>query len=131
MPPRVYIRPTHSLPPPIPPLLQPQPPIAPAVPPVHIVDLMTEAGSSMFDAVWRAKEAKLVECPALTDSRPEYTTTYDIEPHAELLGFDDADWQARPHSLVTETRSVRQGDSLTLRLAAGGGQAIRFVAARR
>lgn len=44
---------------------------------------------------------------------------------------DDADWKTRPHSFVTETRSVRQGDSLTLRLAAGGGQAIRFVAARR
>ena len=23
---------------------------------------------------------------------PEFKTTYDIEPHAELLGFDDSDW---------------------------------------
>jgi len=80
------------MPPPIPPLLAPQPPLAPLVPPVHVVDLMTEAGSAVFGAVWRAKEAKLVECPALTNSLPEFKTTYDIEPHAELSGFDDSDW---------------------------------------
>ena len=93
MPPSKYVRPTHSLPPPIPPLLQPQPPLAPLVPPVHVVDLMTEAGSALFGAVWRAKEAKLVECAALTDARPEYKTTYDVEPHAELAGFDDGGWE--------------------------------------
>jgi hypothetical protein len=37
-------------------------------------------------------EAKLVECPALSDAMPEFKTTYDIEPHAELLGFDDSGW---------------------------------------
>jgi alpha-glucosidase len=41
---------------------------------------------------------------------------------------DDADWKTQPHSLVVERRVVQRGDSLTLRLAAGGGQAIRFVA---
>lgn len=86
------IRPTQSLAPPMPPLQMPQPPIAPLVPPVHTVDLMTEAGSAAFGAEWRAMEAKLVECPALTDSRPEFKTTYDIEPHAEERGFDDSDW---------------------------------------
>ncbi|MES2563919.1 MAG: hypothetical protein V4637_14490 [Pseudomonadota bacterium] len=93
MPASRYIRPTHSAPPPIAPLLQPQPPIAPLLPPVHVVNLMTDAGSAMFGAVWRAKEAKMVECPALSDSRPAFKTTYDIEPHAELLGFDDSDWE--------------------------------------
>jgi alpha-glucosidase len=44
---------------------------------------------------------------------------------------DDADWKTNPHALAIETRPVRQGDSLTLRLAAGGGQAIRFVAAAK
>ena len=87
-----YIRPTVSAPPAIPPLLVPQPPIAPVVPPAHVVDLMTEAGSAAFGARWKAKEAKLVECPALSDSMPEFRTTYDVEPHAELLGFDDSDW---------------------------------------
>ena len=96
MPPNKYVRPTKSAPPPIPPLLQPQPPIAPLLPPVHVVDLMTDAGSALFGAVWRAKEAKLVECPALSDSRPEFKTTYDVEPHAELIGFDDSDWEVGP-----------------------------------
>ena len=96
MPPSTYVRPTHSLPPPVPPLLAPQPPLAPLVPPVHVVDLMTEAGSAVFGAVWRAKEAKLVECPALSDARPEFKTTYDVEPHAEVRGFDDSGWEVVP-----------------------------------
>jgi hypothetical protein len=88
-----YTRPTTSLPPPINPLLAPQPPIAPLMPPVHVVDLMTAEGSAAFGANWRATEAKIVECPALADSRPEYKTTYDIEPHAEVAGFDDSAWE--------------------------------------
>jgi gluconolactonase len=57
---------------------------------------MTDAGAAAFDAAWRVKEAKIVECPALTNSLPEYRTTYDIDPHAELLGFDDSDWPVIP-----------------------------------
>jgi hypothetical protein len=74
-----YIRPTVSAAPPISPLLIPQPPIAPLVPPAHVVDLMTADGSATFGARWKANEAKIVECPALTDSMPEFRTTYDIE----------------------------------------------------
>ncbi len=96
MPPSKYVRPTHSMPPAIPPLLQPQLPLAPLLPPAHVVDLMTDAGSAAFGAVWRAKEAKLVECPALSDARPAFKTTYDIEPHAELVGFDDSGWEVVP-----------------------------------
>jgi len=88
-----YTRPTKSLPPPVPPLLAPQPPIAPLTPPVHVVDLMTVEGSAVFGAKWRATEAKIVECPALADSRPEYKNTYDIDPHAEVVGFDDTGWE--------------------------------------
>jgi hypothetical protein len=88
-----YTRPTQSLPPPMPPLLSPTPPVAPLIPPAHVVDLMTQDGSAAFGAMWRAKEAKIVECPALADSRPEYKTTYDIDPHAELVGFDDSSWE--------------------------------------
>jgi gluconolactonase len=98
MPPNRYTRPTRSQPPAIPPLLQPQPPIAPLVPPVHVIDLMTEAGSGAFGALWRAREAKLVECAALSDARAEYKSTYDVDPHAELLGFDDSDWELVPPS---------------------------------
>jgi len=96
MPARTYIRPKVSAPPTSPPLLAPQPPIAPLTPPMHMVDLMTEEGSAVFSAVWRGLEAKIVECPALSDSRPEFKTTYDVEPHAELLGFDDSTWKVVP-----------------------------------
>jgi gluconolactonase len=92
MPANRRIRPTASVAPAMPPLLMPQPAIAPAVPPVHVVDLMTDAGSAVFGAGWRAMEAKIVECPALADAMAEFKTTYDIEPHAEERGFDDSAW---------------------------------------
>jgi hypothetical protein len=88
MPPSKYVRPTVWVPPAVSAVLQPQPPLAPSIPPAHVVDLMTEAGSVALGARWRVKEARIVECPALTNSRPEFKTTYDIEPHAELLGFE-------------------------------------------
>ncbi len=94
MAPKTYVRPTVSAPPSTPPLLIPQPPIAPLVPPAHVVDLMTIEGSAAFGARWKAKEAKLVECPALSDAMAEFRTTYDIDPHAELPGFDDSAWPA-------------------------------------
>src|SRR5262249_58754098 len=96
MPPSKYVRPRVWGAPTPSGVLQPQPPLAPSIPPVHVVDLMTDAGSAALGARWRVKEAKLVECPALTNSLPEFKTTYDIEPHAELAGFDDADWAVIP-----------------------------------
>ena len=85
-------RPTASAPPAMPPLLMPQPPIAPALVPAHVLDLMTEAGMAAFDARWRGKEARIVECPALSDAMPEFKTAYDIEPYAGVAGFDDSEW---------------------------------------
>src|SRR5580704_17516721 len=104
--PATYTRPTVSAPPASPPLLAPQPPIAPLTPPVHVVDLMTVAGAAVFGARWRGVEAKLVECPALSDSMPEFKTTYDIDPHAELLGFDDSGW---PEVAATDLGARRGG----------------------
>src|SRR5271166_4075057 len=106
MPENKRTRPTASVAPTTPPLLAPQLPIAPALPPVHVVDLMTVAGSAVFGARWKAKEAKLVECPALSDSMPEFKTTYDIDPHAELLGFDDSAW---PEVAAPELGAKRGG----------------------
>ncbi len=40
---------------------------------------------------------------------------------------EDAHWNSAPFSFVRESRQVSGGDVLTLRLAAGGGQAIRFL----
>ena len=42
-----------------------------------------------------------------------------------------ADWKAVGKQVVIEKRRVTSRDSLTMRLAGGGGQAIRFVAGRR
>jgi gluconolactonase len=106
MPTKSYTRPTVSAAPAMPPLLMPQPPIAPLVPPAHVVDLMTTEGSAVFGARWKAMEAKIVECPALSDSMPEFRTTYDIEPHAALIGFDDSDW---PEVAATDLGAKRGG----------------------
>ena len=92
MPENKRTRPTASVAPAAPPLLVPQLPIAPLLPPVHVIDLMTAAGSAMFGAQWKGMEAKIVECPALADAMPEFRTTYDIEPYAGVSGFDDSAW---------------------------------------
>jgi alpha-glucosidase len=38
-----------------------------------------------------------------------------------------ADWKTAPSDIVIEQREVTAADTLSLRLAAGGGQAIRFT----
>ena len=106
MPETTRTRPTASVAPPKPPLLVPHPPSAPLLPPAHVVDLMTVEGSAVFGAQWKAMEAKIVACPALTDAMPEFKTTYDVEPHAELSGYDDASW---PTVAATELGARRGG----------------------
>ncbi|ALL12944.1 glycoside hydrolase family 97 protein [Caulobacter henricii] len=44
---------------------------------------------------------------------------------------DKADWKTAPQDIVIEEREVTATDVLTLRLAPGGGQAIRFMAASK
>jgi len=41
---------------------------------------------------------------------------------------DAAHWRTAPYAITIEERSAKSSDTLTLRLAAGGGEAIRFVA---
>jgi gluconolactonase len=106
MPENKRTRTTASIAPPSPPLLAPPHPSAPLLPPVHVIDLMTMAGSAFFDAQWRGMEAKLVECPALADAMPEFKTTYDVEPYAGVAGFDDSDWPVIP---PTELGAKRGG----------------------
>src|SRR5487761_2672950 len=106
MPANSYIRPTVSVAPANPPGPIPQPAIAPLVPPAHVGDLMTGGGAAAFGARWKVMEAKIVACPALADSMPEFKTTYDIDPHAEVSGFDDADW---PEVAATELGARRGG----------------------
>ena len=39
---------------------------------------------------------------------------------------DEADWATNPYDYVIETRELTNEETLELRLAAGGGAAIRF-----
>ncbi|GAB3102185.1 glycoside hydrolase family 97 protein [Lysobacter terrae] len=43
---------------------------------------------------------------------------------------DGADWKTNPFAFVREERTVKRGDTLSLKLGAGGGAAIRFVPKR-
>ena len=44
---------------------------------------------------------------------------------------DGADWKTAPFAFARQTQRVTSADTLTLRLAPGGGQAIRFMPAGR
>ncbi|WP_457096246.1 glycoside hydrolase family 97 protein [Lysobacter sp. P5_B9] len=44
---------------------------------------------------------------------------------------DGADWKTNPFAFVRETRKVTRGDTLTLKLGAGGGAAIRFLPGKK
>src|SRR5260370_26563718 len=100
MPESKRTRPTASVAPPKPPLLVPHPPSAPLLPPAHVVDLMTVEGSAVFDAQWKAMEAKVVECPALADAMPQFQTTYALEPYAGQRRLDPSSRPVRaPHHL--------------------------------
>lgn len=68
------------------------PATAPLLPPVHAVDLMTVGGAALFGAQWKTREAKIITVPAIPDAMPEFTTTYDIDPHAGEAEFDDSAW---------------------------------------
>jgi gluconolactonase len=70
----------------------PAPAIAPALPPNRVVNLMTAEGVAAFGAQWRTMPVKIVEIPHIPNAKPEYQTTYDIQPHAGESGFDDSKW---------------------------------------
>jgi alpha-glucosidase len=44
---------------------------------------------------------------------------------------DGADWKGDRYAIAIESQAVKRGDKMTLRLAPGGGEAIRFVAGKR
>ena len=74
-----YKRPTVSAAPTMPPLLMPQPSIAPLLPPAHVVNLMTEEGSAAFGARWRGEggEDRRMPgaCPTRCRNSPRPTTS--------------------------------------------------------
>ena len=64
----------------------------PSIPPTHVVDLMTAQGSATFSAEWKVSDVKIVEVPAIQGAMPQYKTTYNIEPRAGGIDFDDSKW---------------------------------------
>jgi gluconolactonase len=70
----------------------PAPSIAPALPPNRVVNLMTPEGVAAFGAQWKTMPVKIVEIPHIPNAKPEYPTTYDVQPHAGEAGFDDSSW---------------------------------------
>jgi gluconolactonase len=93
-------------PPPVPaPAPAPAPTIAPALPPTRTVNLMTAEGVAAFGAQWKHMAVKIVEIPHIPNAMPEYPTTYDIQPHAGVSGFDDSSWP----TIDAKTLSDRRG----------------------
>jgi len=77
-----------------PPAQAPNPPpaIAPSLPPSHVVDLASSEGSAAFGAQWKNMDVKIVEGPAMPNAGPAWKTSYDIQPKAGEMGFDDSSW---------------------------------------
>ena len=71
---------------------RPAPIMAPAIPPSHTLDLMTEPGAAAVGAKWKISDVKIVEVPAIEGAMPQYKTTYNIEPKAGGADFDDSKW---------------------------------------
>jgi hypothetical protein len=55
-------------------------------------------------------DTAIIEVPAIPDAMPEFTTTYDLEPHADEAGFDDSAW---PIILPTELEAKRGGGKVS------------------
>lgn len=72
---------------------------------------------------------------SITDENPRaFDVSLDfLEPNRSYLAqiyrdADNADWKTNPHGITIETRELKRGDSLQLKLAPGGGTAIRLQA---
>jgi gluconolactonase len=79
--------------PPAPPA-NPMPIMPPQIPAAHVVNLMTEDGVRALGAQWKNMDVKIVEAPPREGAGPKWTSSYDIQPHAGVKGFDDSKWPA-------------------------------------
>ena len=79
----------YAQPPAVPP---PAPVMPPSLPPAHVVNLMSNEGSAALGAKWRAIDIKIIEVPAAAN-KDRYKTTYQIEPRAMGIDFDDSKWE--------------------------------------
>src|SRR5262249_49531823 len=67
----------------------PAPIMPPSLPAQHVVNLMTNEGSGAFGVQWRVADVRIVEVPAAIN-KDRYKTTYQIEPRAMAIDFDDS-----------------------------------------
>jgi gluconolactonase len=86
----------------------PLPVMPPSLPPAHVVNLMTNEGAAAFGAQWRVTDVKIVEVPAAIN-KERYKTTYQIEPRAMAVEFDDSKWE----QVQAKDLGVRRSAGLT------------------
>ena len=96
----------------------PLPVVAPALPPVFSVDLMTSEGTANFSAQWKNMDARIVEGPAMQGAGAKWTKSYDLDPHAGESGYDDSSWPA----IEAKDLAVRRGEPATLEDRPAQGQ---------
>jgi len=70
----------------------PPPVIAPSLPPTRVVDLASAEGAAVLGAQWKNMDVKIVEAPAMPNAGPQWKTSYDVQPKAGEMGFDDSSW---------------------------------------
>jgi len=70
----------------------PPPAIAPSLPPTRVIDLASAEGAAAFGAQWKNMDVKIVEAPAMPNAGPAWKSSYDIQPKAGEMGFDDSSW---------------------------------------
>ncbi len=74
------------------PAANPAPIMAPVIPAAYVVNLMTQDGVAVFNAQWKNMDVKIVEAPPMANAGPQWKSSYDIQPHAGEMGFDDSSW---------------------------------------
>jgi hypothetical protein len=70
----------------------PAPIMPPSLPPSYVVNLMTQDGVAVFNAQWKNMDVKIVDAPPMANAGPQWKSSYDIQPHAGEMGFDDSSW---------------------------------------
>src|SRR5215470_15338278 len=83
---------------------------SPAEKPEAVVDLMTADGAALVQGQWRYSDVRIAETefPAAgPEGQPTGPNgkTYDIQPHAGGVDFDDSKWEA----IAPAALSVRRG----------------------
>lgn len=74
------------------PAVNPAPIMPPSIPASYVVNLMTQDGVAAFSAQWKNMDVKIVEAAPMANAGPQWKSSYDIQPHAGEMGFDDSSW---------------------------------------